>query len=211
MKRSRSEGLRPHSTAPIPACDPIFTWRGRFRLRRCPASSAVLRSVTDHSRSYGLPLKTPACYCKDYPASGSAVPLYMDKLLHDLGGIVLNALPTSLIVLILAIFIRQLYLKPLETVLAERHRLTEGARLAAEKSLHSADSKIADYQAALEKARGEIYAEQTEFLRVLHDEQTARTQAAKAKSDAALARSPRISGRGSRRKPAKVWPPKATS
>jgi F0F1-type ATP synthase membrane subunit b/b' len=111
----------------------------------------------------------------------------MDKLLHDLGGIVLNALPTSIIVLILAIFIKLLYLKPLETVLAERHRLTEGARLAAEESLHSADSKIADYQAALEKARGEIYAEQAEFLRALHDEQTARTQAAKSKSDASLA------------------------
>jgi F0F1-type ATP synthase membrane subunit b/b' len=111
----------------------------------------------------------------------------MDKLLHDLGGIVLNALPTSIIVLILAIFVKQFYLKPLETVLAERHRLTEGARLAAEESLHSADSKIADYQAALEKARTEIYAEQTEFLRILHDEQTARAQVAKSRSDATLA------------------------
>lgn len=111
----------------------------------------------------------------------------MDKLLHDLGGIVLNALPTSFIVLILAIFVKQFYLKPLEAVLAERHRLTEGARLAAEQGLHLADSKIAAYQAALEKARGEIYADQTEFLRNLHAEQAARAQAAKSTSDATLA------------------------
>ena len=111
----------------------------------------------------------------------------MDKLLHDLGGIVLNALPTSILVMILAIFVKQLYLKPLEAVLAERHRLTEGARLAAEEGLHSADSKIATYEAALEKARGEIYAEQAEFLRNLHAEQSARTQSAKATSDATLA------------------------
>ena len=32
-------------------------------------------------------------------------------------------------------------------------------------SLKSADSKIAEYEAALAKARGEIYAEQSEFLR----------------------------------------------
>ncbi len=111
----------------------------------------------------------------------------MDKLFHDLGGIVLNALPTSIIVLILAIFVKLFYLKPLEKVLAERHRLTEGARLAAQQGMHSADAKIADYEAALEKARAEIYAQQTEFLKNLHIEQTARAQAAKATSDAALA------------------------
>lgn len=111
----------------------------------------------------------------------------MDKLLNDLGGIVLNGLPTAVIVLILAIFVRQLYLKPLEAVLAERHRLSEGARQAAEQSLHAADSKIAAYQTALEEARGKVYAEQAEFLSKLHAEQTARAQAAKAASDAALA------------------------
>jgi F0F1-type ATP synthase membrane subunit b/b' len=111
----------------------------------------------------------------------------MDKLLHDLGGIVLNALPTSIIVLILAIFVKRLYLKPLEAVLAERFRLTEGARLAAEAGLQSADSKIAAYETALEKARGEIYAEQTEFLTKLHAEQSARAQASKAASDSTLA------------------------
>ncbi len=111
----------------------------------------------------------------------------MDKLLHDLGGIVLNALPTSIIVLILAFFVKQFYLKPLEAVLAERFRLTEGARQAAEAGLQAADSKVAAYEAALEKARAEIYAEQAEFLRNLHAEQSARTHSAKATSDSTLA------------------------
>jgi len=99
---------------------------------------------------------------------------------------VLNALPTSIIVLILAIFVKNFYLKPLEAVLAERHKLTEGARLAAEAGLQSADSKVAAYEAALEKARGEIYSEQAEFLRSLHAEQSARAVAAKAASDSTL-------------------------
>ena len=99
----------------------------------------------------------------------------------------LNALPTSLLVLILAIFVKLLYLDPLGKVLAERRRLTEGAREAAESSLKSADSKIAGYEASLEKARSEIYAEQAEFLRQLNAEQSAKMQAAKAASDARLA------------------------
>ena len=131
--------------------------------------------------------KKALCYLKGCPNWGSVFPLLMDKLWHDLGGIVLNALPTSFIVLILAFFVKQLYLKPLEAVLAERFRLTEGARKAAEEGRVSADSKIAAYEAALEKARGEIYAEQAEFLRNLHAEQAERTRLAKASSDSTLA------------------------
>ncbi len=99
----------------------------------------------------------------------------------------LNALPTSIIVLILAIFVKQFYLKPLDAVLAERFRLTEGARKAAEAGLESAGNRIAQYEAAIEKARGEIYAEQAEFLRKLHADQSAKAQEAKATSDSTLA------------------------
>jgi F0F1-type ATP synthase membrane subunit b/b' len=111
----------------------------------------------------------------------------MDKTLHDLGGIVLNGLPTSFLVGILAICVWYLYLKPLEKVLAERFRLTEGARKAAEDSLKSADTKIAEYEAALADARAEIYREQTEFLSLLHAEQADRVQAVRAESDLQIA------------------------
>jgi len=111
----------------------------------------------------------------------------MDKTLHDLGGIVLNGLPTFFLLLVLAICVRYLYLKPLEKVLAERFRLTEGARKAAEDSLKSADTKIAEYEAALAEARGEIYSEQAEFLSRLHAEQADRVQAVRAESDQKVA------------------------
>jgi F-type H+-transporting ATPase subunit b len=111
----------------------------------------------------------------------------MDKILHDLGGIVLNGLPTFFIVVILAIFVKFLYLKPLEKVLAERFRLTEGARKAAEDSLKSADSKIAEYQDKLNAARSEIYQEQAAFLQKLHAEQAELAHAVRVESDARLA------------------------
>src|SRR6202035_2658173 len=106
----------------------------------------------------------------------------MDKILHDLGGIVLNGLPTFFIVIILAFFVRFLYLKPLEKVLAERFRLTEGARKAAEESLKNADTKITEYQDALNRARDEIYREQAAFLQQLHAEQAAQADAVRAES-----------------------------
>jgi F0F1-type ATP synthase membrane subunit b/b' len=111
----------------------------------------------------------------------------MDKTLHDLGGIVLNGLPTFFLVLILAFFVKFLYLTPLEKVLAERFRLTEGARKAAEDSLKNADTKIAEYQEALNKARNEIYVEQAAFLQKLRAEQAELAHAVKVESDARLA------------------------
>jgi F-type H+-transporting ATPase subunit b len=111
----------------------------------------------------------------------------MDKTLHDLGGIVLEGLPTFFLVLILAFFVRLLYLKPLENVLAERFRLTEGARKAAEESLKNADTKIAEYQEALNKVRNEIYQEQAAFLQKLQAEQAELAHAARAESDARVA------------------------
>ena len=111
----------------------------------------------------------------------------MDKTLHDLGGIVLNGLPTFFLVLILTACVKYLYLKPLEKVLAERFRLTEGARKAAEDSLKTADSKIAEYEESLARARSEIYQEQAEFLRKLHEEQTEKIRSVRTQSDERVA------------------------
>jgi F0F1-type ATP synthase membrane subunit b/b' len=111
----------------------------------------------------------------------------MDKTLHDLGGIVLNGLPTFFLVLILAGVVKYLYLKPLDKVLEQRFRLTEGARKAAEESLKNADTKVAEYQNALNKARGEIYKEQAVFLQKVHAEQAELAKAVRTESETRVA------------------------
>ncbi len=111
----------------------------------------------------------------------------MDKTLHDLGGIVLEGLPTFFLVLLLALFVKYLYLKPLEKVLAERFRLTEGARKAADESLKNADSKVAEYQEALNKARADIYKEQAEFLGKIHADQAEQIQKVRTESEQKIA------------------------
>ncbi len=107
----------------------------------------------------------------------------MDKTLHDLGGILLSGLPTFFLILILAFFVKTLYVTPLKKVLAERHRLTEGAKKAAEDSFQNAESKIAEYEEALNRARNEIYREQAEFLGRVHAEQTQQIQSVRTETE----------------------------
>ena len=111
----------------------------------------------------------------------------MDKTLHDLGGIVLTGLPTFFLVLILALFVKILYLNPLEKVLAERFRLTEGARKAAEDSLKSAGAKIAEYEEKLNEARNQIHQEQAAFLQKIHTEQAELAHAVRMESEKRVA------------------------
>jgi F0F1-type ATP synthase membrane subunit b/b' len=110
----------------------------------------------------------------------------MNQTLHDLGGIVLNGLPTFFLVLLLSLCVKYLYLNPLDKVLAERYRLTEGARKAAEESLRNADARIGDYEKALAEARGQIYREQSEFLQKLQTAQADEIQKMRAESDSQL-------------------------
>ena len=49
----------------------------------------------------------------------------MNQTLHDLGGIVLNCLPTFFLVLLLSLCVRYLYLNPLDKVLAGMDKNTK--------------------------------------------------------------------------------------
>jgi F-type H+-transporting ATPase subunit b len=110
----------------------------------------------------------------------------MDKTLHQLGGILLNGIPTFVLVLLLNVYLRFFFFKPLEKTLAERYNLTEGARQAAAAALAAADARIAEHQAALRAARAEVYEAQEKINRQLDGEQTAALQKARAEADVIL-------------------------
>ncbi|MDX2151444.1 MAG: ATP synthase F0 subunit B [Bryobacteraceae bacterium] len=108
----------------------------------------------------------------------------MDQTLQALGGIVLSALPTLFIVLLLYVYLKFMFFRPLERVLHQRSEATEGARKAAETSLTRAAEKAAEYEKAIRDARSEIYKNQEQLRRKLRDDQaaairTAREDAAK--------------------------------
>jgi F0F1-type ATP synthase membrane subunit b/b' len=110
----------------------------------------------------------------------------MAQILNDVAGLIVNGLPTFILVLLLTVCVKYLYLQPLDKVLAERYKLTEGARKAAEESLRNADSRISEYETALAQARSGIYQEQSEFLRQVQNEQAAQIATARAAAEARI-------------------------
>lgn len=94
----------------------------------------------------------------------------MQETLRALSGLLLEAIPTLIIVLILHIYLKKVYFQPMERVLAARSDATEGARKLAEESLAKASEMAAEYDAALRTARSELYREQEEFRQALRQQ-----------------------------------------
>jgi len=86
----------------------------------------------------------------------------MEQTFQALGGILLKAIPTVVILLILHFYLKIVLFKPLRAALEERDGLTAGARKAAEDSLAAADRKAKEYEAKFREARAEVYKQQEE-------------------------------------------------
>jgi F0F1-type ATP synthase membrane subunit b/b' len=111
----------------------------------------------------------------------------MDQILQQLGKIVVYGLPTSFLVILLCIYLKVMYFKPFQKMLAARYEATEGARKAAEESLAKANAKAAEFDEAIQRARRDIYAEQEQYLKKLQDQHAAEAQAARRESEARIA------------------------
>jgi F-type H+-transporting ATPase subunit b len=110
----------------------------------------------------------------------------MDIILHQLGELLLTALPTFLLILFLNYYLKFVFFKPLEKALKRRYDATEGARKLAEESMRRADAKTAEYEATLRAARSEIYQAQEQAFRELQDRVAAQVAETRAQSDAAI-------------------------
>ena len=106
----------------------------------------------------------------------------MQEIVHQLGELFLQAVPTVLIVLAFYLILRWLFFKPLLKVMAERDERTIGARKAAEAARAAAAEKLKQYQEALKQARAQVYTEQEAARKKLLDERAARLKEARAKA-----------------------------
>jgi F-type H+-transporting ATPase subunit b len=97
----------------------------------------------------------------------------MDSTLQQLGGILLKAIPTVVLLLIVHFYLKWMFFRPLEKVLAERKRATAGTRERADQLLAKAAQTQIAIEGALRKAREEIYQEQEEARRRWTSDQTA--------------------------------------
>jgi F-type H+-transporting ATPase subunit b len=97
----------------------------------------------------------------------------MPQIVHQLGELFLQAVPTVLIVLLFYLILRAFFFQPLLKVMAERDARTSGAQKAAEAAEAAAAEKGKQYQDALRQARAQVYAEQDSARKKLLEERAA--------------------------------------
>ena len=110
----------------------------------------------------------------------------MDAMLHALGGILLRAVPTFLLVILLHFYLKSVFFKPLEKVLRQRYEATEGARKLAELSLQQASAKTAEYETQLRAAKAAMYLAQEQLRKQLLEREAAAVAEARKNGDAAV-------------------------
>jgi F-type H+-transporting ATPase subunit b len=77
----------------------------------------------------------------------------MDTTLKQVGELLLDAVPTMVLLLLLYAIYQNLLRKPLERVLAERRERTEGAILKARADVAAAEARTQEYEQKLREAR----------------------------------------------------------
>jgi F-type H+-transporting ATPase subunit b len=103
----------------------------------------------------------------------------MDEVLRSLGGLLLAAIPTFLLVVALHFYLKRVLFGPLARVLQQRYEATEGARRAAQDMLAQVSAKQAEYESALRNARSDIYREQEQYREKLRQDQAAAVRQAR--------------------------------
>jgi F-type H+-transporting ATPase subunit b len=112
----------------------------------------------------------------------------MDAILRDLGGILLRAVPTFLLVIFLHFYLKSVFFGPMQRVLKKRYEATEGARKLADESLARAVQKTAEFEAAMRAAKGEVYHVQEQLHKQLQEQQAAELAAARKQAEAMVAK-----------------------
>jgi F-type H+-transporting ATPase subunit b len=102
-------------------------------------------------------------------------------------GLLIQSIPTVLIILFLFGFLNFMLFKPLARVLDEREKLTAGARQTAADSIKLAERKAKEYDAKLRDARAELYKEQEAERKRWVEEQAVQVAAARAAAEKQLA------------------------
>ena len=103
----------------------------------------------------------------------------MESTLHDLGGLLLKAVPTIVLLLVVYGYLRWTFFGPLEKVLAERKQATAGTHEKAEALLRKADQTAAAIESQLRSAREALYQEQEQARHRWTSDQAAQLEQAR--------------------------------
>ena len=110
----------------------------------------------------------------------------MEATLQALGALLVQAIPTIVLVILLHFYLKSVFFGPLSKTLQKRREATEGARELAAASMKRAAEKTAQYEAALQEARSAIYREQEEARRKWLDDQARHVEEARTRAHEAI-------------------------
>jgi F-type H+-transporting ATPase subunit b len=89
----------------------------------------------------------------------------MESTLHDLGQLLLKAIPTLFLLLVVHFYLKRMFFRPMADVLAKRRAATEGLRETAEVMRAKAAEQTKAIEDQLRQAREATYGEQEEARR----------------------------------------------
>jgi F-type H+-transporting ATPase subunit b len=88
----------------------------------------------------------------------------MDATLQALAALLFQSIPTIVFFIFLAVYLKYMFFKPMEKLLEQRRKETEGVRDIAKRAFEEADKKTSEFERAIQLARIEI-AKENEVLR----------------------------------------------
>jgi F-type H+-transporting ATPase subunit b len=106
----------------------------------------------------------------------------MESTLHDLGALLLKAIPTVLLLLLVHFYLKAVFFRPMADVLAKRRAATEGLKESAEAMRAKAEQQLASIDAKLRQAHEEIYHEQEEARKRWIAEQASQLEVARSEA-----------------------------
>lgn len=109
----------------------------------------------------------------------------MELMLRQVGEIAFTAIPTFLIVIFLWFYLRRMLFEPIDQVLADRHKASEGAKVDAKAAIERAQQKVAEYETTLRAERAKLFTEIEAERKKWRDEQSAKVGEAR---DAVMAK-----------------------
>jgi F-type H+-transporting ATPase subunit b len=103
----------------------------------------------------------------------------MESTLQGLGQLLLKAVPTIFLLLVVHLYLKRMFFRPMADVLVKRRAATEGLRESAEAMRAKAAEQTKSIEAQLRQAREAIYQEQEEARRRWTGDQTAQLDQAR--------------------------------
>jgi F0F1-type ATP synthase membrane subunit b/b' len=95
----------------------------------------------------------------------------MDATLNALADLLLEAIPTILLFLFLAFYLKKMFFAPVANILEERRKATEGVRELSQRAFEAADKRSSEFEAALQLARADLAGENEKLRRQWEQEE----------------------------------------